>query len=30
MANKYRRKKFTGTFSCGHTDSIYIGGYTSE
>lgn len=28
--NKYKRETFTGTFSCGHEDSVEVGGYSEE
>lgn len=28
--NKYERETFTGTFSCGHEDSVEVGGYSEE
>lgn len=28
--NKYKREKFTGTFSCGHEGEVYAGGYSDE
>lgn len=28
--NEYKRETFTGTFSCGHEDSVEVGGYSEE
>lgn len=28
--SKYKRETFTGTFSCGHEDSVEVGGYSDE
>ena len=29
-SGRYKKEKFKGTFSCGHKDTIYIGGYSDE